>query len=105
MSESEILNSIKSIVHSLLPDAKILLFGSRAKGNYRQDSDYDILVITQNLLQEKEKTSWRNKLNKLLVLTLHAPVDVLINSEKEVSDKKNFPGHVIQWALKDGIWL
>ena len=28
------------------PDAKIYLFGSRAKGNYLLDSDYDIMVVS-----------------------------------------------------------
>ena len=51
------------------------------------------------------KAIWRNRLNKTLVRALHAPVDILINSEKEIAVKKTFPGHVVQWALKEGVWL
>ncbi len=28
-------------------DAKILLFGSRAKGNARSDSDYDVIIVSK----------------------------------------------------------
>lgn len=105
MSEKEILNTIKSTVHTYLPDSRILFFGSRAKGDYKNCSDYDLLVVTKKLLSESEKTAWRNRLTKILVNAIQSPVDLLINSEKEISVKKEFPGHVIQWALKDGYWL
>ena len=105
MSEQEVLNTIKSTIHSFLPSAKILVFGSRAKKLSKPCSDYDLLVVTENPLPEHEKASWRNRLNKILVRAIDAPVDVLINSEKEISVKKTFPGHVVQWALKEGFWL
>jgi len=28
---------------------KIILFGSRARGDYREDSDWDILIVTKKL--------------------------------------------------------
>jgi ribosome-associated protein YbcJ (S4-like RNA binding protein) len=36
---------------------------------------------------------------------LHAPVDVLINSEEEMRKKRKLPGHVVQYALEEGILL
>ena len=32
---------------------KIILFGSRARGGYREDSDYDLLVITKQRLDRR----------------------------------------------------
>jgi len=46
MERSEILNRIKQGINSKEPSAEIYLFGSRARGDNRQDSDWDILVIT-----------------------------------------------------------
>jgi predicted nucleotidyltransferase len=94
---------IRTTVRSLLPDAKILLFGSRARGDHNKDSDFDVLVITPNALLPKEKSSWMSKLNYALVHALNAPVDVLVNSEEEVDAKRKLPGHVIRWAMKEGI--
>jgi len=46
MNQEEILNKIKSGIGSKDPDAEIYLFGSRARGDNRKDSDWDILVIS-----------------------------------------------------------
>jgi predicted nucleotidyltransferase len=37
---------IKKTVLKLLPDARLLVFGSAVKGEYRADSDFDVLIIT-----------------------------------------------------------
>jgi len=41
----KILKLIKQTVALLAPHARLSLFGSRATGNYHEDSDYDILII------------------------------------------------------------
>ncbi len=99
------LGSIKTSVHALLPDARVLLFGSRARGDFNNHSDYDVLVITKEQYSHKEKMSYWGKVHRLLVNTLKAPVDVLLNSEQEISIKKTLPGHIVKWALKEGIEL
>ncbi|MGC9105628.1 MAG: nucleotidyltransferase domain-containing protein [Thermoprotei archaeon] len=40
-------------VKEIDPDCRVILFGSVARGNYRDDSDVDVLVIT-----DKAKTVW-----------------------------------------------
>ncbi len=47
MDRQDILQKIKSGITSVDPDAEIYLYGSRARGDNRKDSDWDILVITQ----------------------------------------------------------
>lgn len=44
-SKDEILKSIKQTLQAIVPDAVIILFGSRARGDARPDSDWDILVL------------------------------------------------------------
>jgi len=46
MKNVEILNRIKSGISERDPKAEIYLYGSRARGDNRPDSDWDILVIT-----------------------------------------------------------
>ena len=101
----ELQNSIKQTVLSVLPNAKVLLFGSRAKGNYTALSDYDFLVVTENDLPLNEKRDFAGKIRRALIALLNAPVDVLINSREEISKKKLLPGHVIKQALNEGIEL
>jgi predicted nucleotidyltransferase len=45
MNRSEILNRIKSGIAGKDAGAEIYLYGSRARGDYHVDSDWDILVI------------------------------------------------------------
>jgi len=45
MNQRTLLNKIKEEVRNLFPGAKIILYGSRARGNAKKDSDWDILVL------------------------------------------------------------
>lgn len=40
-----ILTKVKYTVLSIEPDAEIYLFGSRARGDYQKDSDWDLLIL------------------------------------------------------------
>jgi predicted nucleotidyltransferase len=41
----EILDAIRAKLKTVAPDAKAILFGSRARGNSTQNSDWDILIL------------------------------------------------------------
>ena len=41
----EMLAKTKSAILSVEPDAEVFLFGSRARGDYNKDSDWDLLVL------------------------------------------------------------
>ena len=62
MSNKEFLNSIKQTVHSIDKSATIILFGSRARGDAKKDSDWDFLIITDNPVDKKKKESFRDEL-------------------------------------------
>ena len=98
-----IYETIHNTVLSFLPDARILLFGSRAKGNNDKHSDYDLLVITPNALTDKERINWSTQLDHAIVKAIHAPIDLLLYSEEEVSRKQELPGHIVRTALREGI--
>lgn len=40
------MRTISSKVHSVIPDADVLLYGSRARGDAKEGSDWDILILT-----------------------------------------------------------
>lgn len=45
-------NEIKKVILKLLPDAKVVLFGSAVKREYRPDSDFDVLIITKHKVRD-----------------------------------------------------
>ena len=54
-SDKEILKKIKASVLSNEPMAKLFLFGSRANGNAKEDSDWDILILITGKTTNKKK--------------------------------------------------
>jgi predicted nucleotidyltransferase len=44
-SREEILKAIKLTLMAIIPDARVILFGSRSRGDASLDSDWDILII------------------------------------------------------------
>ena len=44
-NKDEILQLIKKSVSSTAPEAKLILYGSYARGDYNEDSDIDLLIL------------------------------------------------------------
>ena len=46
MEQKQVLNDIKRVARTTLPpNSKLLLYGSRARGDARPDSDWDLLIL------------------------------------------------------------
>ncbi len=103
MDRQQTLLTIKSTVHAFLPGAQVLIFGSRAKGTHTKQSDYDLLIITEQIYGPKEKMNWESKISKALINLFSAPFDVILQSNEEINLKKNSKGHLIYYALKDAV--
>ena len=71
--KDQIHHTIKSMVNSFLPNAQVLLFGSRARGESTIDSDYDLLIITRETYAPRVKMNWESKIRKALVNKLNLP--------------------------------
>ena len=52
----QIFNEIQTLKRQLLPNEKMILFGSQARGDAREDSDWDLLL----LLDREEKSFSEN---------------------------------------------
>jgi uncharacterized protein len=78
--------------------ARVVLFGSRARGEGRPDSDLDFLVIEERV---DGKASEMVKLRAALP-ALGVPVDVLVVSEAEASKRGAVKGTLIHRALTEG---
>jgi predicted nucleotidyltransferase len=79
-------------------NARVILFGSHAKGNAGPGSDLDLLVIEPKLeSRNKEFVRLREALGDI-----GAPVDLIVVSEDHVARWGAVRGGVIHQALKEG---
>jgi predicted nucleotidyltransferase len=100
----QILELIKATACKYLPDAEVLLFGSRARRDATSDSDFDVLVVTSLELTPKQKLPLKTNIRKDL-LKEGIRSDILIQSKNEVKKKRKLPGHIIKNILNDAILL
>ena len=103
-NKKQITEELKKTIFAFLPDAEVLLFGSRARNEGSVDSDYDILLITNKNFSQKEKLSLRTEIRKAL-FPFGIRSDILIQSKSEVETKKKLPGHIVRKILREAILL
>jgi predicted nucleotidyltransferase len=71
---------IKKAVFDTDPEAEVILFGSRARGDFRPDSDWDILVLlNKKQIAFAEKRSIRKQLFKVELET-EQPISAFVFS-------------------------
>jgi len=88
---------VRRIVETAQPE-KVILFGSRARGDARPDSDFDVLVI-----KESDEPCYRRDAALYLALAgLNAPVDILTYTPKEVGDWSAVPQAFVTTAVREG---
>ncbi|MBP7281881.1 MAG: nucleotidyltransferase domain-containing protein [Leptospiraceae bacterium] len=104
MMQDRNLEFIKAAIQNIFPVARIALFGSRAKNQETESSDYDILVILDKDILLEDKVKLRTQLRKLLVKK-GILTDILIHSEKEVNLKKTLPGHIVRNAMQEAVFI
>lgn len=84
MTDAEFLQEVKRSVHEIDPKAEVWLFGSRARGDARDDSDWDFLVLTDELVNWGFKSRLRDHLYDVGFNNSHV-ISTVIQSRKQPS--------------------
>jgi len=92
----------KEFEKRMLGVIKIILFGSRARGDYRKDSDWDFLVVTDREIEHREKREIAGEIRKTFVYS-GMPSDIIIISENNYHERLNDVGHIVYYADREGI--
>jgi predicted nucleotidyltransferase len=93
------LEEVKRRLLTAFPAARrILLFGSRAKGDARLDSDYDVLVVTPSDL----RPALRCVVARRALYGLPAAFDLIVLTPDEFDREREFLGGVVRTAAREG---
>ncbi len=81
---------------------KVILFGSRVRGDHRPDSDWDFLVVLDRDVEASEKREIQRFLRGVLVRS-GIPSDILLRSAQQAEQEKNDVGLITYYAYKYGV--
>ncbi len=100
--DEPLLRTIAAEIQAAIPGAEVRLFGSRARGTARPDSDLDLLVTvpdawlaTHSRLEQTDALGWRLAYHRL-------PIELLLFSASEVAERRHGNSNVIAEAFRYG---
>ncbi len=78
----QIIRLIRQNVNIIDPSAEVILYGSRARGEERADSDWDIIVLTDYGVDSNTERKFRNNLYDLELET-GEPFSIFVYSKND----------------------
>lgn len=103
--EGELREQLETALRQIAADPAVkalVLFGSRATGKARPESDLDLLVVEQtpNLVGQAKVASWWRHFEPLKPLRL--PVDLIVSGSADAARLAGSRWHVISEAARNG---
>lgn len=80
---------------------KVVIFGSRARGNYSKESDYDCLIILEKIKSDDKK--FLNDLETKMLLSNYVLISTFLFTEEQLR-KRRYEPFLIN-AQKEGVVL
>lgn len=97
-SEQVIQRAGELLAEAVRPPARVIVFGSHARGEQTPESDLDILVIERDVESRRgERVRLRGALRGLGV-----PIDLIVLSEEHVEEWGEVEGTMLEAALREG---
>ncbi len=102
MTTTDVYTELVDAILAVADPEMIILFGSRARGDAREDSDFDLLVVA-----EKAKWKHSSRRQEILRLQLALPrkgraIDLLLYTPDDVDEWRGSLNHVIARAFEEG---
>ena len=101
LSEGKMCQEIVRYVRDVASPRKIVLFGSRARGDGDEDSDYDLLVVKDKVKSHQDDS------HQIRVALMALPIfaDVLLRSSEEDKQKQQLQIGLQKSLMEEGVVL
>jgi uncharacterized protein len=99
MDAADLIDEVARRLALAAPGARVILFGSRARGDEHPESDIDLLVIEPGAVERPRAESARLRRE---LRGLGVGLDVLVVSARHAEDWGHLDGSVLNDALSDG---
>ena len=97
IDEATLQEIVRRLVRAVDPD-RIVLFGSRARGDAGPDSDLDLLIVKESHeLRHRRAIPAYNAL-----IGLGIPTDIICRTPAEIEEWSRVPNHVVTRAIREG---
>ena len=99
--------AVAQAIYGAARPRRLILFGSRARGDHREDSDIDILIVTDEPPAEshKEKVSAAAERCAADQYQRPVPVQLVWNTAAEYRQRRRTVNHLVARALDDGVLM
>ena len=95
---------VRAIVEAVDPE-QVILFGSRARGDAREESDVDLVVVESEPFGKTRSRRLEAARVYEALADFDTLTDVLLYSRDEVQHRRNSVNHVLARALREGTVL
>jgi uncharacterized protein len=95
---------IARVAREVCPGSKVILFGSRARFDFNEYSDYDVLVVVSNEIDQPRTVDLATEIRTRLARKL-IPVDVIVETQQMFQEDKASFWTVVHDAVREGVEL
>ena len=99
----EYVEYIAQCIKDAMPVTAIYLFGSYAKGNFRENSDLDIYVVTPD--KSKRQHDWYMDAVDSFERKIRIPIEILIGYEDDFERRSKWLNSVEREVIDTGVIL
>ncbi|MBF0353000.1 MAG: nucleotidyltransferase domain-containing protein [SAR324 cluster bacterium] len=65
MKQKELIQHVKQAIFEVEPNAEVILYGSRSRGDFNNDSDWDFLILVDRVVSDKQVDCIRHRLYEI----------------------------------------
>lgn len=104
-NNTEVINHLKEVLReSKIEYSRILMFGSRVRNDFEEDSDWDFLIIMKSPLNLKlKKELWLKVYKKFHERVPFGSIDLILKDMESFEEEKTIANTISNEAYLEGI--